>query len=75
MDCPNLHDSNPNQKDKICLPFKLFHAAFNKLHAHGHSGIKISIKDFNQFLFHTIFKQMNVDIHSRLYRMSTKQTY
>ena len=48
---PNLHDSNPNQKDKICLPFKLFHAAFNKLHAHGHSGIKISIKAFNQFYF------------------------
>ena len=29
--------------------YKLFHAAFNKLHAHGHSGIKISIKAFNQF--------------------------
>ena len=43
IDYPNLHDSNPNQKDKICLPFKLFHAVFNKLHAHGHSGIKISI--------------------------------
>ena len=28
LDYPNLHDSNPNQKDKICLPFKLFHAAF-----------------------------------------------
>ena len=53
---PNLHDSNPNQKkNKICLPFKLFIAAFNKLHAHGHSGFKISIKAFNQF-FSTIFK-------------------
>ena len=31
---PNIHDSNPKQNDKICLPFKLFHAAFNKLHAH-----------------------------------------
>ena len=39
IDYPNFHDSNPNQKDKICLPFELFHAAFNKLHAHGHSGI------------------------------------
>ena len=48
---PNLHDSNPNQQHKICLPFTLFHAAFNKLHAHGHSGIKISIKAFNQFYF------------------------
>ena len=47
MDYPNLHDSNPNQKDKIYLPFKLFHAAFNKLHAHRHSGIQISIKAFN----------------------------
>ena len=24
IDYPNLHDSNPNQRDKICLPFKLF---------------------------------------------------
>ena len=48
----NIHDSNPNRNDKICLPFKLFHAAFNKLHAHGHSGIKISIKAFIQFLFY-----------------------
>ena len=51
IDYPNLHDSNPNQRDKICLLFKLFHAAFNTLHAHGHSGIKISIKAFNQFYF------------------------
>ena len=52
IDYPNVHGSNPNQKDKICLPFKLFHAAFNKLHAHGHSGIKISIKAFIQFFFY-----------------------
>ena len=51
IDYPNIHDSNPHQKDKICLPFKLFHAAFHKLHAHGHSGIEISIKAFNQFYF------------------------
>ena len=51
IDYPNLQDSNPNQKDKICLPFELFHAAFNELHAHGHCGIKISIKAFNQFYF------------------------
>ena len=49
LDYPNLHDSHPNQKDKICLPFKLFHVAFNKLHAYGHSGIKVSIKAFIQF--------------------------
>ena len=47
----NTHDSNPRQNDKICLSFKIFHAAFNKLHAHGHSGIKISIKAFNHFYF------------------------
>ena len=47
----NIHDSNPSQRDKICLPFKQFHAAFNKLHAHGHIGIKISVKTFNQFYF------------------------
>ena len=37
---PNLRDSKPVQKEKICLPFKLFHAAFNNLQAHGHSGKK-----------------------------------
>ena len=51
IDYPNIPDSNPDQKDKICLPFKLFHAAFHKLHSHGHSGIKISIKAFNQIYF------------------------
>ena len=44
LDYPNIHVSNPNQKDKICFPFELFRAAFKKLHAHGHSGFKISIK-------------------------------
>ena len=64
IDYPNHHDSNPNQKDKICLPFKLFHAAFNKLHAHGHSGIKISIKAFNQFYFVPyLTKWMSIFIH------------
>ena len=64
IDYPNLHDSNPNQKDKICLPFKLFHAAFNKLHAHGHSGIKIFIKAFNQFYFIPyLHKWMSIFIH------------
>ena len=65
IDYPNLHDSNPNQKDKICLPFKLFHAAFNKLHAHGHSGIKISIKTYNQFHFIPyLSKWMSIFIHN-----------
>ena len=64
IEYPNLHDSNPNQRDKICLPFKLFHAAFNKLHAHGHSGIKISIKAFNQFYFIPYLnKLMSIFIH------------
>ena len=64
LDYPNLHDSNPNQKDQIYLPFKLFHAAFNKLHAHGHSGIKIYIKAFNQFYFIPYLnKWMSILIH------------
>ena len=64
IDYPNLHDSNPSQRDKICLPFKLFHAAFNQLHAHGHSGIKISIKVFNQFYFIPYLnKWMSIFIH------------
>ena len=36
---------------RICLPFKLFYAAFSKTHSHGHSGEKLSIKTFNQFYF------------------------
>ena len=64
IDYPNLHDSNPNQRDKICLSFKPFHAAFNKLQAHGHSGIKISIKAFNQFYFIPYLnKWMSIFIH------------
>ena len=60
----NIHDSNPNQNDKICLPFIFFHVAFNKLHAHGHSGIKISIKTFNQFHFIPFLnKWMSLFIH------------
>ena len=54
IDYPDLHDSNPSHRDKICLPFKLYHAAFNKLHAQGHSGIKLSIKAFNQFFSYHI---------------------
>ena len=61
---PNIHDSNPDQNDKICLPFELFHAAFNELHAHGHSGIKISIKAFSQFYFRSFLnKWMSIFIH------------
>ena len=64
IDYPNIHDSNPNQKDKICLPVKLFHAAFHKLHAHGHSGIKLSLKAFNQFYFLPYLnKWMSIFIH------------
>ena len=36
---------------RICLPFKLFFAAFNKTHSHGHSGEKLSIRTFNQFYY------------------------
>ena len=64
IDYPNIHSSNPSRRDKICLPFKLFHAVFNKLHAHGHSGIKISIKAFNQFYFIPYLnKWMSIFIH------------
>ena len=31
---------------RICLPFKLFYAAFSKTHSHGHSGEKLSIKTY-----------------------------
>ena len=61
---PNIYDSNSNQNDKICLPFKLCHAAFNKPYAHGHSGIKNSIKAFNHFYFIPFLnKWMSIFIH------------
>ena len=63
IDYPNVRDSNPNQKDKRCLPFKLFHAAFNKLHAHGHSGIEISIKAFNHSFLPYLNKWMSIFVH------------
>ena len=77
IDYPNLHDSNPNQKkNKICLPFKLFHGAFNKLHAHGHSGIKISIKAFNQFYFLPYLHEwMSIFIHGCIACQQNKHPY
>ena len=36
---------------RICLPFKLFHAAFDKLHTHGHAETKISTRSFSQYYF------------------------
>ena len=64
IDYPNLHYSHPKQRDKTSLPFTLFLAAFNKLHAHGHSGIKIYIKAFIQFYFiPSLNKWMSIFIH------------
>ena len=64
IDYPNVYDSNPNGKDKISLPFKLFYAAFNNFHAHGHSGNKISIKAFDQLYFLPYLnKWMSIFIH------------
>ena len=36
---------------RICLPFKLFNAAFDKPHSHGHSGEKLSCKPFTQYYY------------------------
>ena len=38
-------------KTRICLPFKLFHVAFNKVHSDGHSGGKLPIKTFIHFYY------------------------
>ena len=43
-----------NQTRK-CLPFKLFYAAFNKTHSHGHSGEKLSIKTLTNSITFLIF--------------------
>ena len=74
IDYPNIHNSNPNQRDKICSSFKLFHAAFNKLHAHGHCGIKLSIEAFNQFYFIPYLnKWMSIFIHDCIGCQQNKQ--
>ena len=52
------------KETKYAYHFKLFHAAFNKLHAHGLSGIKISRKAFNEFYFIPyLHKLMSIFIH------------
>ena len=49
---------------RICLPFKLFHAAFDKLHTHGHAGTKISARSFSQYYFIPyIHKWISIFIH------------
>ena len=40
---------------RICLPFKLFYAAFNKTHSHGQSGEKLSIKTLTNSITFLIF--------------------
>ena len=60
IDYPNIYD------------LKLFHAAFNKLHAHGYSGI--SLKAFNQFLFTPyLHKCMSIFIHNCIECQQNKQ--
>ena len=39
----------------MCLPFKLFYAAFYKTHSHGHSGEKLSNKTLTNSITFLIF--------------------
>ena len=49
---------------RICLPFKLFHAAFDKLRTHGHAGTKISARSFSHYSFIAyIHKCISMFIH------------
>ena len=36
---------------RIWLRLKLFYAAFDQTHSHGHSGDKLSVETFNQFYY------------------------
>ena len=48
-------------------------SSINKLHAHGHSGIKISIKAFNQSFFVPFLnKWMSIFIHDCIERQQNK---
>ena len=49
-----MSDTQPNTTPslfysiiRICLPFRLFKTAFNKLHAHCHTGTKITYNTFS----------------------------
>ena len=63
------------KETKYAYYSNFFHAAFNKLHAHGHSGIKISIKAFNQFYFIPYLqKWMSIFIHYCIECQQNKHT-
>ena len=36
---------------RICLPFRMFKTAFNKLHEHSHTGLKITYNTFKQYYY------------------------
>ena len=52
---------------RICLPFRLFKTAFNKLHAHCHTGTKITFFTFSQYYFIPLLeKWLSIFIHDCL---------
>ena len=60
---------------RICLPFRLFYAAFDKTHSHGRSGGKLYIKTFNQFYYIPhIPSRFSIFIHDNIECQTNKQT-
>ena len=52
---------------RICLPFRLFNTAFNKLHAHCHNGTKITYNSFSQYYNIALLeKWLSIFIHDSL---------
>ena len=43
---------------RICLPFRLFSTAFNKLHAHCHTGTKITCNTFSQYYYIPLLEKL-----------------
>ena len=52
---------------RICLPFRLFKTAFNKFHAHCHTGTKITYNTFSQYYYiPSLKKWLSIFIHDCL---------
>ena len=77
----SLHITNPLPPEKhpisipkllhstirICLPFRMFRAVFNKLHDHSHTGIEITYNTFSQYYYNPYLeKWLSIFIHDCL---------
>ena len=52
---------------RLCLPFRMFKTAFNKLHEHSHTGMKITYDTFKQYYYIPFLeKWLSIFIHDSI---------